>query len=212
MARGELADLPLGPLELADLAERDRAPGTGKAEEDLERARLEIDLLAVPGDRRAHDLAGEETVEVAPGGGQAQIVPDQLRPAVDQIGAGRPERGAGALGRQDLLGVGLRHEMLCREADPAEAPGADPGGPVDLRHLLARARRGLAGEGQRRAVVADVEIAAGQRPAGEVDLDLIEQRGDLPAAQQGLGIGQPASPREVREVLLPVTDSGILRR
>ena len=80
-----------------------------------------------------------------------------LRLLLDHIGACRPERGARALARMGGFGSRQRGEMAGREVAPAEPPGAEAGGPMDLRHDVAASGGGPARELERLQVVADGE-------------------------------------------------------
>jgi hypothetical protein len=78
----------------------------------------------------------------------------------------------------DGLGSRQRSEMAHSEVAPADPPGAETGGPVDLGHHVAAPLGGLARKLERLPIVADGEVGAGNRPPREIDLDPIGQFAD----------------------------------
>jgi hypothetical protein len=121
------------------------------------------------------------------GRGEPQEVADQLGLEGEQVGPGRPEGRARALRRRGRGRVGEGREVPAGEPGLGEMPRADPGDPVDLGHHAAGAGSRPCGERQRLGMLAGAEVAARDRPAGEVGLDRVDQGQDLGALSLALG-------------------------
>ena len=171
----------------------------------------EGDLLGVSGERLGQDGAGEQAVEIASGGRHAQVVADQLRAPVDQVSARGPERRPRTLGGQDQLGIGIgqRGEVPRCQTDLADAPGAEPRRPMDLRNRSPGAGSRTSRKHQCSVGIACGEVPTGDAPSRQIDLDLVDQRRDLRAAQLALGFGEPAVGCQLCDGVAPVFDQGV---
>ena len=83
---------------------------------------------------------------------------------------------------------------------------------MDLRNRSPGAGSGASREHQRSVGIACGEVATGDAPGRQIDLDLVDQRRDLRAAQLALGFGEPAVGCQLSDGVAPIFDQGVRHR